>query len=250
MRRAKSKEQRAKSKKSSVLIFLYALCSVLYAQDASCDKLFLKEKEEGNEIEVVEERHDSFIIKLPKNEIRKIQKQDPTDIELWKEKKVLWEDSGDYIIVYLPKEKIALPEGYTGEEYDSGKVFREQALGPAGIEGRPVGVGFLGALGVVSGRVVRYGEAVEGARLRIVNVSYQEDLVSRLFGAKSSKPEDLIFETLTDENGRFEFKSIPIGEYDIYWSPPGSENWYRRLSEKPNITVRPGETTEYPDIEI
>ncbi len=89
-----------------------------------------------------------------------------------------------------------------------------------------------------------------GTRVKIVNVSSQMDMLSRFFGPKDVRPEDLVFEAITDEEGYYEFNNIPLGEYDIYWAPLAGESWYRRLSEKPNITVRPGETVNYPDIEL
>lgn len=230
-----------------LLLLFFILFS---ARDAFCDRLVLKETEDGNEIEILEEKRDSFIIKVPKSEIKKVKRERPTDIKLWKAQRIIWEDSGDYIAVYLPKEKIVLPEGYTGEEYDSAQVFIEEGLSAAGAEGRPSGMSFFGATGRVTGRVARHDEGISGVNLKIVNVSYQENLVSRLFGPKGSKPEDLVFETESDESGRFEFKSVPIGEYDLYWKLAGSNSWYRRLSERPDITIRPGETTEYPEIKI
>lgn len=218
-----------------------------------CDILRLKELgegEEGHEVEILEERKDSFIIKVPKDAVKKIKRKQPSDLKLWKTQRIIWEDSGDYIAIYLPKEKIVLPEGYTGEEYDSAKVFIEEGLSVAGAEGRPSGMSFFGATGRVTGRVVRHDEGIFGVNLKIVNVSRQENLVSKLFGPKVSKPEDSVFETESDEFGRFEFKVVPIGEYDLYWKLPGSDNWYRRLSENPDIMIRPGETTEYHDIRI
>lgn len=222
---------------------------IFLAKAAYCDTLTLKESEEGNEVEILEEKRDSFIIRVPKSEIKKIRRKRPSDVKLWKEKRILWEDTEDYVVMYLPKERIVLPEGYEGDEYDSAKILIEEGLSSAATEGRPSGM-FSGAKGRVTGQVVKYGEGISGVKLKIVNVSYQENLVSRLFGPEASKPEDLVLETETDEFGRFEFKTVPIGEYDIYWRLPGSNAWYRQLSEKPSITVRPGEIIEYPDIKI
>lgn len=225
---------------------------MLLPQLGFCDILRLREipeGSEGNEVEILEEREDSFIIKVPKDEIEMIKRKRPTEIKAWQEKRILWEDSGDYITLYLPKEKVVLPEDYTGEEFDSAKVLGEK-LESTGVEGRPPEAIFWKGTGRIMGRIVKQGQGLAGVKLKVVNVSYQQDLVSRLLGPKDMRPEDLVLETVSNETGDYEFRSVPIGEYDIYWSAPDSESWYRRLSEKADITVRPGETVKYPNIEV
>jgi hypothetical protein len=254
----KSKIKIIRQKKFWILDCHFVFCIFIFAfilllpQSGTCDILRLKEipeGKEGSEVEILEERENSFIIEIPKNEIEVIKRKRPTEIELWKEKRILWEDTGDYIAIYLPKEKIVLPEEYTGEEYDSAKALKEE-LKYTGAESRPPEATFWQATGKVAGRILKNGQPLQGARVKIVNVSFQENLVSRLLGPKQARPEDLVLETTSDELGNFEFSSVPLGEYDIYWSVPGTDSWYRRLSEKPDITVRPGETVQYPDIEI
>lgn len=228
-------------------IWLLVFC--MFVPQAYSDRLILKQKEGGNEVEVLEEREDSFIIKVPKDEIVIIKRERPSEIELWKQKKILWEDSGDYITIYLPKERVVLPQGYRQDEYDSARALRE-ALSSAGQEGRPEEISSFKVVGNISGRIVNRGNPVAGAKIKIVNVSYQEGALARIFAPQDIKPENLVFETQSDQDGNFRFKSVPIGEYDVYWSPAGSDGWYRKLSPKPDITLRPGETVNYPDIEI
>jgi len=217
-----------------------------------CDILRLKEvpqDKEGNEVEILEEREDSFIIKVPKEEIEVIKKKKPMEMKLWRERRILWEDTGDYITLYLPKEKIVLPEGYKGEEYDSAQALKKELM-HTGTEGRPEATTFWKGTGRLKGRILKDAQPLAGAKLKIVNVSPQLDTLARIFGPTDKKPEDFVLEAISDELGRYEFNNIPLGEYDIYWSAPGTETWYRRLSEKPDIAVRPGESVEYKDIEI
>lgn len=233
-----------------VFSFWFLVFGFSFAMEGFCDTLRLKESEEGSEVEILEEREDSFIIKVPKEEIEVIKKKRPTEIELWREKKILWEDTGDYIAIYLPKEKVILPEEYTGEEYDAAGVLQEEGLKSAGVKGIPSEIASFKGTGKVVGRILKQGQPLKGSRVKIVYVSQQLGALSRLFGPKDISPEELVFEATTDEDGRYGFTNVPIGEYDIYWSAPGTESWYRRLSEKPDITVRPGETVGYQDIEI
>lgn len=238
--------------KNFAFLIIFLAFILLLPHVVFCDILRLKEipeGKEGSEVEILEEKDDSFIIKIPKNEIKVIKRERPTEMKFWQEKRILWEDTGDYITLYLPKEKIVLPKDYTGDEYDSAKALKEK-LGGSAAEGRPQEAAFWKGAGKIVGRIVKAGQPLLGAKVKIVNVSSSGDMLAKIFGPKDTKSQDLVFEVATDEFGRYEFTNIPIGEYDIYWALPGSESWYRRLSEKPNITVRPGETVEYQDIEI
>lgn len=231
--------------------FCFLIFAFLFAKEGSPDILLLKELsegKEGNEVEILEEKEDSFIIKVPKEEIEVIKRKRPTEVKLWREKRILWEDSADYLTIYLPKEKIVLPEDYTGQEYDSAKALKKE-LGSAAAEGRPEIAAFWKGTGRILGLVLKNGRPLAGVKLKIVNVS-PGDTLSRIFGPDEKRPEDFVLEAVTDEAGRYEFSSVPLGEYDIYWAFPQTESWYRRLSEKPDITVRPAETVKYPDIEI
>ncbi|MCQ9208259.1 MAG: carboxypeptidase-like regulatory domain-containing protein [Omnitrophica bacterium] len=204
---------------------------------------------DGHELEILEQKLDSYIIKVHKDEIEIIKKKRPDEIKLWRGKKILWEDTEDYITIYLPKERIVLPEDYTGDEYDSARALQKE-LEYTGEEGRPVGITSWKDGGKIVGRVVKRGLPLAGVKLKVANVSSQQNVVSSLFGPKDKRPEDLVFETTSDESGKYEFRNVPVGAYDIYWSAPGTTGWFRQLSEKPNITVRPGETVRYRDIEL
>ncbi|MEK6728101.1 MAG: carboxypeptidase-like regulatory domain-containing protein [Candidatus Omnitrophota bacterium] len=216
-----------------------------------CDVLRLREvpkDKEGNEVEILEEKADAFIIKVPKDEIEVILRKRPTEAKLWHEKRILWEETGDYITIYLPKEKIILPEDYKGDEYDAAKGLKKE-LTSTGAEGRPPEATFWKGTSKITGRILNGGNPLSGVKIRIVNVPSQVSALSQILGPKVESQKELVFDATTNELGWYELTNIPMGEYDIFWSLPGSESWYRKLSEKPNITVRPGETVNYPDIE-
>lgn len=218
-----------------------------------CDTLLLRkipEDKEGNEVEILEEKEDSFTVKIPKEEIEMIKRKRPTEMKLWQEKKILWEDNGDYLTIYLPKEKIVAPEGAAGDAAGAAQVLKNQ-LQYAGGQGSPPEAAFWKGTGRITGRILKGGLPLAGVKLKISYVSSPAGELSRIFGpgGEKSKPENFVFETVSDELGRYEFKNVPLGEYDIYWLAPGTQNWYRRLSEKPDIAVRPGETPEFKDIE-
>lgn len=241
--------KKIKNQKSNICILIFIF---LFIKQGFCDILRLKEipeGSEGNEVDILEEKDDSFIIKIPKDEIEVIKRKRPTDIKAWREKRIFWEDTGDYLTIYLPKEKIILPEDYTGDEYDSAKVLKDKLTGMA-QEARPPEAVFWRGTGKIVGRILKAGQPVSVAKVKIVNVPSPVDAFTRVLTPTDKQPQELVFEATTDESGQFVFSNIPLGEYDIYWSLPGTDSWYRRLSEKPDIAIRPGETVRYPDIEI
>ena len=58
------------------------------------------------------------------------------------------------------------------------------------------------------------------------------------------------FETTTDQEGRYAFKEIPVGSYELKWLPKGSDAWIRRLTERPDITVGKGRLVTARTVEV
>ena len=231
------------------LTFLFTF----FSNGGFCDTLLLRkipEGKDGNEVEILEEKEDSFTVKIPKEEIEMIKRKRPTEMKLWQEKKILWEDNGDYLTIYLPKEKIVAPQGTAGDVAGATQVLKNQ-LPYAGGQGSPSEAAFWKGAGRVTGRILKGGLPLAGVKLKISYVSSPAGELSRIFGpgGEKSKPGNFVFETVNNELGRYEFKNVPLGEYDIYWLVPGAQSWYRRLSEKPDIAVRPGEILEFKDID-
>lgn len=232
-----------------LLFVIWCLALWSFPQEGFCDWLRLKNPEKGSEIEIIEEHKDSFVVKIPKEEIELITRKRPTQMKLWSEKKILWEDTGDYITLYLPKEKIVSPDNYKGSDYDSATALKQE-LRHTGAEGRPAEISFYKGAGRVLGRILKRGQPLEKVKVKIVSIPSQTNAFARMFtSTKEDKSPELVLEATSDEKGYFEFRKVPLGEYDLYWSIPG-KGWYRKLSEKPDVIVKPGETLRYPDIKI
>lgn len=219
-------------------------------ESARADRLQLTERADGSDVEVLEEQSDAFVVKIPKSEVALIKRETPTEVKLWKEKKILWEDQGDYVVISLPKERIAPPPGGAGgaPEYATASTLTE-GLAATGATGRTSVFGILS--GDVTGRVLRRSRPLAGCRVKLVAIQGPSAELSRLLGGRATAGKSpATTETTTGANGVYLFEHVPIGDYDISWLPPGSAHWLGRLSEEPDITVRSGEVTQQGDIDL
>jgi len=232
-----------------VLAFTGAVSLMPGASQA--DRLRLVGREGGNEIEVLDEREDAFIVKIPKGEVELIKRETPTEIKLWKEKKILWEDQGDYLVISLPKERIA-PPPTTAAEGTAGyapAASLEEGLTVTGVKGQRSAIGIL--TGDVAGRVLQHGRSLPGCRVKLSAIHGPGAELTRLLGGKATQgPGPTTVEATTRSDGAYLFEDVPIGDYDISWLPSGSTHWLGWLSDKPDVTVKAGEVTQQGDIEL
>ena len=215
------------------------------------DRLRLVGREEGSAVEVLEERGDAFIVKIPKGEVELIKRETPTEVKLWKEKKILWEDQGDYLVISLPKERIAPPPTTTAEGAPgyAPAASLEEGLAVTGVKGQGSAVGVL--TGDATGRVLQHGRPLAGCRVKISAIQGPATELTRLLGAKTSQGSgQTAVETTTGSNGVYLFENVPIGDYDISWLPPASTHWLGWLSDKPDVTVKAGEITPQGDMDL
>ncbi|MBI4436673.1 MAG: carboxypeptidase regulatory-like domain-containing protein [Candidatus Omnitrophica bacterium] len=221
------------------------------SETSHADQLRLVEREDGNEVEILGEREDAFIVKIPKGEVKMIKREALTEIKLWKEKKILWEDKGDYLVISLPKERI-IPSLSTTVEYSPRTIATpslEEGLAATGTKGRTLSSNVL--TGSVTGRVFKSGRPLAGCRVRLVAIEGPGSELTRLLGGKSKDPPGpTTVEATTGEDGVYLFEEVPIGDYDISWLPPDSTHWLGWLSEKPDVTVLAGELIQRGDIEL
>jgi hypothetical protein len=60
---------------------------------------------------------------------------------------------------------------------------------------------------------------------------------------EASSEEEFILKTQTDSQGHYSFENVPPGHYRLYWMPDAETGWIRRLREKPDFEVVPGNLT-------
>jgi hypothetical protein len=58
------------------------------------------------------------------------------------------------------------------------------------------------------------------------------------------------FEITTDQDGRYTFQEVPVGNYQLKWLPRGGDAWIRRLSEKADVTVVKGKIVVAKPVEL
>lgn len=95
--------------------------------------------------------------------------------------------------------------------------------------------------GRVAGRMLHKGKPLPGCQVKII--------VLERWGVFGGVKKGIRFETITDENGVYNFENVPPGGYKIYWKPPSESSWIRRLQMEPDIYVEHGERYYLPDRE-
>lgn len=100
--------------------------------------------------------------------------------------------------------------------------------------------------GAVEGRIIRRGAGEPEARVKLVRWVEEASLLGILKELKKGAE----FETTTDQEGKYAFKEIPVGSYELKWLPKGSDAWIRRLTERPDITVGKGRLVTARTVEL
>lgn len=100
--------------------------------------------------------------------------------------------------------------------------------------------------GSVNGRIVRRGVGEPEARVKLVR--WVEE--ASLLGVFKELKKGAEFEATTDQDGKYAFKEIPVGSYELKWLPKGADAWIRRLTERPDVRVVKGKTTTAPAVEL
>jgi hypothetical protein len=101
--------------------------------------------------------------------------------------------------------------------------------------------GFLG--GEVFGQLLNGGRPVVNCHVVIVPMH-------EVNGANRFDEDRKALASVTDENGVFHFEGVPAGGYKLTWLPEGQNQWIRRISMKPDVHVRQGETTKLKEIRV
>lgn len=125
------------------------------------------------------------------------------------------------------------PGGYGGRGY-------RVAMGGGGMYAQPgeSRLAFLGKNpgGNVGGSVLSGTTGIVGCSIKLVQQITSHNKIFR------SSIEGQEFVTVTDNRGHFAFTNLPPGSYKMKWKLPGSKGWIRRLRDKPDVTIKVGES--------
>lgn len=188
---------------------------------------------------------------------------------LLKYKATVIEETKDYIIMKFYKSDIGLvsergkPVEALATQQNLGKIssapsFSEPALSRAELKKEILqelrgeiqkeatkGIGPI-EYGSAEGRIIRRGVGEPEARVKLVRWVEEASLLGILKELKKGAE----FETTTDQEGKYAFKEIPVGSYELKWLPKGADAWIRRLTERPDITVRKGTAVTIRTVEL
>lgn len=89
-------------------------------------------------------------------------------------------------------------------------------------------------VGHAEGQILRRGAGLGNCKVKLLRLS---GVSTRYRGFD----EGVEFETVTSADGGYRFENIPPGNYKLKWQPPGENGWIRRLWDKPDATIRPGQ---------
>ena len=98
--------------------------------------------------------------------------------------------------------------------------------------------------GRVEGKIIHGGNPLSGCKVKIVLMAKK----GMPFFSRYSSKDALEFDTETDREGRYVFQEIPAGNYKIYWKPPLSDSWIRRMKVEPDVFIQAGKTCYMKDI--
>jgi len=202
-----------------IKIGLTCVCVLFFGPIAHADKIYLQSNAQGNAGQVLEEYPDSIVIKFPKSEIRRIEAQEKPALNQTSAQKVIWIDDGNTITLRLPKQSVQVSGIGATAPAGGNSVSSLQEFSP------------LPQDRVIQGKVFLKGNPLAKCKVRILGTGQQS------------------FESVTNEQGIYTFTNVPYGEYVLYWQPEGSEQWIRRLSENPDITLMPGRPVSVRNIE-
>ena len=102
------------------------------------------------------------------------------------------------------------------------------------------------ASGTAEGFMLDKGKGLEDCKVRLVRM-VESDSILHAFKEFQKGAE---FETVTDKDGKYIFKDIPIGSYRLTWQTKGETGWIRRLTDKPDVIVMPDKVVRIKDTEI
>ncbi len=185
--------------------------------------------------EVLEETDEYIILKLRK-----------ADIELIRDNSILYERKNmvrDGVLkrrehIYLEPESLTRIKSELRKELKAD--LREEVQKQAVQRGEKVEVGS------VEGRIIHKGVGLAACKVKLIRLPE----ASTLQGIFKEFKKGLEFETSTNKEGKYVFRNIPTGNYQLQWLPKGSRSWIRRLTERPDVTVEKDQTSRAKDVDM
>ncbi len=224
-------------------------CLLFVSSPGRADTVYLKSNTRGNTGKVLEEYPDSIVIKFPKSEIKRIEADEKPAFKEASAQQVIWIDDGNTITLRLPKQSVqisgssAMPAAGNSPENVGQKTVVNLPQSPQEPTNLSQGL-------AIQGKVLLKGEPLPKCKIRILRITDATgDRLLRLLSGSNTEKAEQSFEAVSDEHGIYTFTNIPYGEYILYWQPEGQDQWIRRLSENPDITLIPGHPAAMRDIE-
>lgn len=195
-----------------IAVLLAPAALLLFFSESEGEEILLKYK-----ATVIEETEDYIIIKFEKRDIG------------------LTSQKGSPAKTLPPKQELSVGQGQQEQTFSKTELKNEilQELRGEMQKEATKGIGPI-EYGSVEGRVVRRGVGEPEVRVKLVR--WVEE--ASLLGAFKELKKGAEFETTTDQDGKYAFEEIPVGSYELKWLPKGGDAWIRRLTERPDITVR------------
>ncbi len=241
-----------------LFVTLCLLFSSLGVGVCLADQIYVRQDTGGSfEGRIVEESDDSFLIRVPKSEISRVERGDgPIQSRSFD---IYIEERGDNLIIVLPKDRIrgSIRPALVGAEGDMGQrmlrieqEFEDFREGRENIDMTIASEIQKASTGRVLGRVLWNGESLPDCEIKLSKEPEFSLVNLQPFSSKGDEASGAAeFLAKTDTNGRYIFKGLPPGSYRVSWRPSGSVDFIRRLSSWSDIDLLPGELVEYKDIE-
>jgi hypothetical protein len=243
---------------------------VWFSYPCLADEILFQDQKAPQTGTVVNEDEQSVTIRFSRESIKSIKKS-PEGASPALPGKVIWEDRGDYVVLKIPRQAIQIESSETPAGAGSNKPGSAASGAlpaqdkPAPPEkrssaGEPARVSQVAVasekdathekmlqeeMGGVQGTIVWQGKPLDNAKVRIDLETYTGFSIAAVkhmlgIGKEEATARDVSFETQTDSQGRYSFPQVPPGYYRLYWLPDPQTGWVRRLREKPDFEVVPG----------
>lgn len=212
---------------------------MVFVVTAAADMVLLQERPNGNVGTVVEETDEYIVIKFPRSEIKLIRRD---------------AHAADTKASLSPSPEPGRAQLFLPQSLDSQtrtdlkaelKTELREELKEEITRGTMGNFSGPAEFGRVEGFILFRGEGLPEYQVKLVRLTE----AASLLGVFKEFQEGAEFETTTDKEGGYVFEQVPVGSYKLKWQPKGGRSWIRRLSDRPDVIVREGQTAAPKDID-